>query len=290
MTRGIAAPPYVGRAPHIRVRPHPPPHGRGVLAFPVPFITTRPRPSRPDQPDRIKWRFPCLPNQPLRRRWRSPTTARSCRSCSPTARGRTGHRQGAAVVLGRPARRQPGPHRPDGPDPEAAPVRGAGRDGLQGDRGRLPVGQPARLRLRPPADRGGSDPRRRDDPGAHPVPPGADRAHVREPRRAHRRAIVHFYNSTNPLQREVVFGLDKQGIIDVAVSAAKLCRKLEREMGGTDDPVRVLAGELHAHRARLRHRDLRGRDGRRSSRRRTSRSSSTCRPPSSATPRTCTAT
>ena len=33
------------------------------------------------------------------------------------------------------------------------------------------------------------------------------------------RAIVHFYNSTNPLQREVVFGLDKQGIIDIAVNA-----------------------------------------------------------------------
>jgi 2-isopropylmalate synthase len=41
------------------------------------------------------------------------------------------------------------------------------------------------------------------------------------------RAIVHFYNSTNPLQREVVFGLDKQGIVDIAVSAARLCRKLE---------------------------------------------------------------
>jgi len=41
------------------------------------------------------------------------------------------------------------------------------------------------------------------------------------------RAIMHFYNSTNPLQREVVFGLDRQGIIDIAVSAARLCRKLE---------------------------------------------------------------
>ena len=48
------------------------------------------------------------------------------------------------------------------------------------------------------------------------------------------RAIVHFYNSTNPLQREVVFGLDKRGIVDVAVNAAKLCRKLERELVGTD--------------------------------------------------------
>src|SRR6188768_3292383 len=34
------------------------------------------------------------------------------------------------------------------------------------------------------------------------------------------KAIIHFYNSTNPLQREVVFGLDKQGIIDVAVNGA----------------------------------------------------------------------
>ena len=41
------------------------------------------------------------------------------------------------------------------------------------------------------------------------------------------RAIVHFYNSTSELQRRVVFGLDKQGIADIAVNAAKLCRKLE---------------------------------------------------------------
>ena len=46
------------------------------------------------------------------------------------------------------------------------------------------------------------------------------------------RAIVHFYNSTNPLQREVVFGLDKEGIVDVAVNGAKLCRKLERDDAG----------------------------------------------------------
>ncbi len=47
------------------------------------------------------------------------------------------------------------------------------------------------------------------------------------------RAIVHFYNSTNPLQREVVFGLDKQGIIDIAVNGAKLCRKLEQTVPNT---------------------------------------------------------
>jgi len=44
-------------------------------------------------------------------------------------------------------------------------------------------------------------------------------------------AIVHFYNSTNPLQREVVFGLDKEGITGIAVDAAKLCLKLEESTG-----------------------------------------------------------
>ena len=47
------------------------------------------------------------------------------------------------------------------------------------------------------------------------------------------RAIVHFYNSTNPLQRQVVFGLDKEGIVDIAVNAAKLCKKLEETVSGT---------------------------------------------------------
>jgi 2-isopropylmalate synthase len=47
------------------------------------------------------------------------------------------------------------------------------------------------------------------------------------------KAIVHFYNSTNPLQREVVFGLDKDGIIDIAVNAAKIARKLEETLPGS---------------------------------------------------------
>jgi 2-isopropylmalate synthase len=48
------------------------------------------------------------------------------------------------------------------------------------------------------------------------------------------RAIVHFYNSTSVLQRRVVFGLDKEGITDIATSAARLCRKLEQTVPGTD--------------------------------------------------------
>ncbi|MFM7409780.1 MAG: 2-isopropylmalate synthase, partial [Actinomycetota bacterium] len=47
------------------------------------------------------------------------------------------------------------------------------------------------------------------------------------------RTIVHFYNSTNPLQRRVVFGLEKEGIVDIAVNAAKLCKKLEETVPNT---------------------------------------------------------
>jgi 2-isopropylmalate synthase len=52
--------------------------------------------------------------------------------------------------------------------------------------------------------------------------------------RGARRAIVHFYNSTSILQRRVVFGLDKPGIVDIAVNAARLCKKLEATLPGTD--------------------------------------------------------
>jgi 2-isopropylmalate synthase len=48
-----------------------------------------------------------------------------------------------------------------------------------------------------------------------------------------RHAIVHFYNSTSTLQRRVVFGLDKGGIIDIAASAARLVRKHEESVPGT---------------------------------------------------------
>ncbi|MCU1350962.1 MAG: leuA [Acidimicrobiales bacterium] len=47
------------------------------------------------------------------------------------------------------------------------------------------------------------------------------------------RAIIHFYNSTSTLQRRVVFGLDKAGITEIAVNAAKVCRKLEETVPET---------------------------------------------------------
>jgi 2-isopropylmalate synthase len=52
--------------------------------------------------------------------------------------------------------------------------------------------------------------------------------------RGARRAIVHLYNSTSTLQRRVVFGLDQGGIVDIAVSGARLIRRLAREMPETE--------------------------------------------------------
>ncbi|KJL46155.1 2-isopropylmalate synthase [Microbacterium hydrocarbonoxydans] len=48
-----------------------------------------------------------------------------------------------------------------------------------------------------------------------------------------KQAIVHLYNSTSVLQREVVFRTDKQGIIDIALEGARLCRKFEKTIPDT---------------------------------------------------------
>jgi 2-isopropylmalate synthase len=42
-----------------------------------------------------------------------------------------------------------------------------------------------------------------------------------------KQAIVHLYNSTSILQRDVVFRTDKQGIIDIALEGARLCKIAE---------------------------------------------------------------
>ncbi len=49
-----------------------------------------------------------------------------------------------------------------------------------------------------------------------------------------KRAIVHLYNSTSELQRRVVFGLDRQGIIDIAVAGTKLIKQLADETPDTE--------------------------------------------------------
>ncbi|MFJ2620257.1 2-isopropylmalate synthase [Glutamicibacter sp. NPDC087344] len=48
-----------------------------------------------------------------------------------------------------------------------------------------------------------------------------------------KQAIVHLYNSTSILQREVVFRQDEDGIVDIAVSGARMCKKYEEQLSGT---------------------------------------------------------
>ncbi|HVM28258.1 MAG TPA: 2-isopropylmalate synthase [Mycobacteriales bacterium] len=43
-------------------------------------------------------------------------------------------------------------------------------------------------------------------------------------------ALIHLYNSTSTLQRRVVFGLDKDGIKDIAVRGARWCQKYAAEL------------------------------------------------------------
>ncbi|WES65348.1 2-isopropylmalate synthase [Microbacter sp. GSS18] len=51
--------------------------------------------------------------------------------------------------------------------------------------------------------------------------------------RGAKRAIVHLYNSTSILQRDVVFRTDRQGIIDIALEGARLCREFEKRVPET---------------------------------------------------------
>src|SRR5579862_4315930 len=143
------------------------------------------------------------------------------------------HHQAAGLVLGRSARWQPGPRRADGPGAQAAHVRDAGQARLQGDRDRLPGRLGDRFRLRARTGRGGSDPRRRDDPGVDPGPPQLI-ARSFDSIRGARRAIMHLYNSTSTLQRRVVFGLDEAGITDIAVTGARQIRDLAEAMPETE--------------------------------------------------------
>ncbi|HUC69124.1 MAG TPA: 2-isopropylmalate synthase [Stellaceae bacterium] len=52
--------------------------------------------------------------------------------------------------------------------------------------------------------------------------------------RGAKRAIMHLYNSTSTLQRRVVFGLDRAGITEIAVSGARLIRDLAAAMPETE--------------------------------------------------------
>ncbi|MBM7410753.1 2-isopropylmalate synthase [Clavibacter michiganensis] len=59
-------------------------------------------------------------------------------------------------------------------------------------------------------------------------------ARTYESLRGAKQAIVHLYNSTSVLQREVVFRTDRQGIIDIALEGARLCKRYEETIPEVD--------------------------------------------------------
>ncbi|WP_322766536.1 2-isopropylmalate synthase, partial [Frankia sp. Cr1] len=49
------------------------------------------------------------------------------------------------------------------------------------------------------------------------------------------RVLVHLYNSTSTLQRRVVFGLDREGVTDIAVQGAQWCARYADKLLGASD-------------------------------------------------------
>ncbi|WP_193128269.1 2-isopropylmalate synthase [Gulosibacter sediminis] len=52
--------------------------------------------------------------------------------------------------------------------------------------------------------------------------------------RGAKRAIVHLYNSTSVLQREVVFRQDREGVKQIALEGARMCKRFESIAEGTE--------------------------------------------------------
>lgn len=49
-----------------------------------------------------------------------------------------------------------------------------------------------------------------------------------------KKAVIHFYNSTSTIQRNVVFNKDKKEIVEIAVNGAKLIKTLEKDYPNTE--------------------------------------------------------
>ena len=151
----------------------------------------------------------------------------------------------------RPARRQPGAHRPHGPGAQAGAVPDADRRRLQGDRGRVPLRVADGLRLPAAHHRRRARPGRRRDPGAGAVPPGADRADVRVAGRRvpGRRALLQLrVRAAAPRRLRPGQGRHRR-------HRGEGRRALQEVRGPSlrdRHPLRVLARELHGDRAGLR--------------------------------------
>jgi len=48
-----------------------------------------------------------------------------------------------------------------------------------------------------------------------------------------KQVVIHLYNSTSVLQRQVVFNTDKQGVIDIALAGVEKCLEMEKTLVGT---------------------------------------------------------
>lgn len=49
-----------------------------------------------------------------------------------------------------------------------------------------------------------------------------------------KQVVIHLYNSTSVLQRQVVFNTDKQGVIDIALAGVEKCLEMEKTLVGTN--------------------------------------------------------
>ena len=219
------------------------------------------RSSLPDDSQRGPSREHCPPVRRPQRPAAQPDAVRALLPLHPGGPGRphlavAGHHEGAALVRGGSARRQPGADRPDDPGTQAADVPAAGRHGLQGDRGRVPLGQPDRLRLRPPADRERPDPGRRRHPGADPGPRAPDRADVRGHRRCRPgdRAPVQLHLHPAAAGRVRAGPRRHQGHRHPRRAAVPEVRREPQRYRGV---LRVLPRVLHRHRAGVRGRGVR---------------------------------
>ena len=93
------------------------------------------------------------------------------------------------------------------------------------------------------------------------APRGLDRANLRsDPRRASEPSFI-CTTRLRTAQRRVVFGMDKEGVKQIAVHGAELMREYASEYPGTQMGLPVFAGKFQRHGSGLRRRSLRSGDG-----------------------------
>ena len=173
---------------------------------------------------------------------------------------RQDHHPGAALAVHRPAGRQPGADRPDEPGPQAEPCSTCW-SGWATRRSRSASRRPAR----PTSTSSASlieDDRIPDDVQISVLTQARDELIERtvQSLAGAPRATVHLYNATAPVFRRVVFGNDREETKALAVEGTRSVMKYaEQYLAALRLRLRVLAGDLHGHRAGLRRRGLRGR-------------------------------